>query len=108
MLWEVLTASSLLPPTAEEVLMEEDFKEMGGGGERVVRMSKFLTFLRLIKVSVLYTLQLQYLSVLNCGVKGQLYCSIAQNDRYHLQRPVRLSINTKDSVITVPGLEFSF
>lgn len=29
MLWEVLTASSLLPPTAEEVLMEEDFKEMG-------------------------------------------------------------------------------
>lgn len=30
-LWEVLTASSLLPPTAEEVLMEEDFKEMGGG-----------------------------------------------------------------------------
>lgn len=53
----MLTASSLLPPTAEEVLMEQDFKEKGKG---VVWMSTFLArFSEVIKVSV-HTLQLLY------------------------------------------------
>lgn len=84
-LWEVLTASSLLPPTAEEVLMKEDFKEKGRWGEKEwVWMSTFLTpFLGGNKSARSSHLAIAILKCINlwCKKKGQFYCSIAQIDQ---------------------------